>query len=524
MTLGSIQVRASLLVAIFLGCVSQGYAAPEKLSGNFELLSDLKSSMHFTTEASSSSPDTSLAQPLIVHGNVYQLGRVHVVLDTQKLFRGEVGERLLALQGVTTVRGKSRILTSAIVEPQQDGSYKLLLDFMDKGNVRYRVRGPFRLYRVRTRIVQENGKWIHTKLRRVRGSKYKTNPNLCGTSASAISSSESHNDVTTNSYNVVSMIIEGDSEYAARVGNVGTALTEMMNLVDTWYKRDLGVSFDVTIVSEVQSYSSQVTYVELNEPPYGYYPLHSEMREKRDPETREQFIHFLVTGKVPLQDSEGLAGVVPGLGTICESKEYSIGFTVHYQYDGDETFNIETTAHEVGHLFGAEHDDASTGGVAYIMNSGTKSVSSFVDEFSDQSKTQVAAHVESHSSCLTQGEGSGTGGGGDSGGGGDNIGGGGDSEEGELFVSVRKKKKKVLISAQYSNGSKGSFLPFDIECGDDEGNISEYVTSGTLNRKGKKAVRYSPRQVPPYCKAIVYDEFYENTLGESQVVRIGKRS
>lgn len=295
----------------------------------------------------------------------------------------------------------------------------------------------------------------------------------------------------------VTLIIEADSEWVNKAGSASSTLATMVNTMDGWYRRDLGVSFEATIVSEAQSYSSQVTMDNNYE-----FPLHNEMREHRPANSRTEYIHFLTTGKPTQPDVDSLAGVVPDLATICTSKANSIGFTIYWP--GDFTDTIVTTAHEIGHLFAAEHDDNSTGSVGYIMNSGTNYPDSYVNQFSDMSKSQVSSHLGSNSSCLTDtqcdvdsGSGGDTGGGGDTG-----------SDTGYSISVLYKNNWRTGITAKTvlvvtKNGRKAKREGVQFSCGD-------LADTFYTNRKGR--IKIGARYAESYgvggsenCQATISD-------------------
>ncbi len=495
------------------------------VSGNLERVDEL-----FAPDAEADGGDVNIIEsqldaPLVLQGRIKEVGRFRTVLRTQKLLKGIQQGNIVALQGRSYLRKKVEALTTATLVLNEDGGYRIVLDIVDEGKVRNKVKRAFRLVRLTLDLKIVDGEWKIVQKRLKRGFK---RPDFSGHCGAPLPSDVPENlDVYTDdtnvsaSYKVVSVIIEGDLQYQSAIGNVSSDLTSMMNFIDTIYKRDLGVAFDITVVSDAQNYTSKIEYDEFD---YTY-PMHDEMRSKRPASSRSQYIHYAVTGKTPEANSNGLAGVVPDLATICTSKENSIGFTIRYDYGGDETYNYETTAHEIGHLFAAEHDDNTTGATGYIMNSGTNDVDDYVSEFSSMSKTQVAAHTASNSSCLSTGEGNGGGsGGGEEGGGEEGTPKGGESE-GSVYVFTKRKKRpnRIVIKATYNeDGSKASFMPAEILCGYSTDDVTESYWSLTLNRKGRKVRRYKRRQVPTYCKVVVYNEDYSTVLGESEALKVGR--
>ncbi|MCB0310587.1 MAG: hypothetical protein KDD42_05100, partial [Bdellovibrionales bacterium] len=316
-------------------------------------------------------------------------------------------------------------------------------------------------------------------------------------------------------FKTVSMIIEGDTEYQSATGNIASAVATIMNGVDAWYKRDLGVAFDLTVESTAQSYSSKITLDSNSE-----FPLHKEMQQHRPASSRTQYIHYLMTAKPTQSDVNGLAGVVPDLGTICRDKSNSIGFTIHYADDNKE--NIITTAHEVGHLFGAEHDDAQTNGNAYIMHSGTVQANSYIDEFSSFSKTQVGNHLNSNPSCLGSGDGSVPPSDGNTNPGDGSNGGNGDGnldETGAIEFTAKIRRRKATIK-MFEDGAPCRRCQISVNCADSTtGSFDTVLREGNTNRRGRFKVRFQPFNDTPFCKAVG-----SNGAAESEVMQFGEKS
>lgn len=458
-----------------------------------------------------------LDEQLRISGRIRQLGRFTALFDTRKIFDFVgAGADKVYLQGEAFFQNDESALVTARLHLLKNGKYRVHLEFLDEGIGRYTLKRAFRIVQL-SFTTDRDGTVSATRLKR--GKKRAQRPGeSCGAPLPSVLSVQHFNEgpVVASTLKQVTMRIEGDNELQNKGKTLSSYLATMMNMVDTWYKRDLGVTLKSTIIGQAQNYNANTEY---NESDYTY-GLHNEMRQKQPASSRSEYIHYLVTGKQAVGNSDGLAGVVPDLGTICKNKGNSIGFTIHYS---DENFNYETTAHEVGHLFAAEHDDASTGGKGFLMNSGTKQVSSYISEFSGTSKSQVANHLQSHSNCLSTVDGGGDSGGGDSGGGdsgggGDNSGDDSDDEYDDdyddeyedeedsytLKFKNKKRRKKLITKVRDTNGRKVKTRPtVRVSCGYDGSSYPEVIKTKTANRRGVMRFKYVKSETPPYCKAQV---------------------
>jgi hypothetical protein len=93
-------------------------------------------------------------------------------------------------------------------------------------------------------------------------------------------------------------------------------------------------------------------------------------------------------GGAAYQFNDGIRGV------MCRYPNFSYSFTIRVDYSLDWI----TFAHEVGHLLGADHVDASQGCASTIM---TAAVSSSHTTFCPLSINQITNYVNSYGSCLT---------------------------------------------------------------------------------------------------------------------------
>lgn len=196
-----------------------------------------------------------------------------------------------------------------------------------------------------------------------------------------------------NVYKSFDLATEADYEWFARYGSASnTKIQAILNQVQTIYQNQLNLTFSVT--KQIAISRNGVRYPSSN-----VNTLLSSFREytqsKRHLGSADLF--HLFTGKDTfLLEKDGTSNAsVIGLAYLevtCLAPAYSYGLTE----DLDDSLNHVTTAHEIGHNFGAEHDAAGSimGTVLNLNNPPT--------QFSNNSKNVISSWVSEYGSCLAQ--------------------------------------------------------------------------------------------------------------------------
>jgi hypothetical protein len=102
-------------------------------------------------------------------------------------------------------------------------------------------------------------------------------------------------------------------------------------------------------------------------------------------------LYHLFSGKILDESIVGLSNV----GVVCTYQGFAYGLTQFLEFSGSDLSHL-VFAHEIGHNFGAKHDDAS--GVS-LMNSSLDPYHLPI-EFSAISKKQIEEHLSHYSGCL----------------------------------------------------------------------------------------------------------------------------
>ena len=191
------------------------------------------------------------------------------------------------------------------------------------------------------------------------------------------------------------VLIEGDQEFFNTVGqSAASELAQIASMTDVIYQRDLGIAFNPTVITSAATFQATFAYNQDYE--LDFFP---EMRSRRP--ALDQDVYLVITGKTPGDPSlNNVAGIADDIGAVCKTPSKSL--TVVRRLGDIIAATVYTTAHEVGHLAGAEHDDQLSGSptTGYIMNSGTGNPAQFLEQFSEYSKTQIGAYFTQYGSCL----------------------------------------------------------------------------------------------------------------------------
>ena len=437
-----------------------------------------------------------LDKPFLLRTRIPGLGAVNLRIINQRRFRvvGDGKTNLILLQGEATIRsrrGKIKVPLAASLHFSRKGKARIRFSLISLPSLSKVSKNSLRHLSYLLELNNSINQFEVLKTSKIRI--LQSPAGVCGTHAEG-GETIPYNFEKPESKNVLkqmSVIIEGDQELSNRVANLYNVLAYNMNWVDTVYKRDLQLTFDATIVSEPQNYSKAVEFDNDF-----LFPLHQEMRDKRNPLTRAQDIHYLVTGKPAQGSAQGLAGVVPDLGTVCISKQNSIGVTVFYDdwLDG----NASTTAHEIGHLLNAEHDDNSTGNIGFIMNSGTNFVDQYIEEFSEVSQFQVFNYVVQNGFCMKDVNGTPE---------------GGESNvlklklSRNIIVNPRNGRQRITLSlSAFARRKPVRSVEVQIACDNEKsGSFSNVFKTGATNRRGLLNLRLKPKNLPRFCRANTAD-------------------
>ena len=182
--------------------------------------------------------------------------------------------------------------------------------------------------------------------------------------------------------NLAEISTDTDVEFFQEYGASSNAeIAAIIDAVDTIYQRDLNI--DLSILQQNTFSSSS---------PYTATTSNAFLTSFRNYTNTNQHlgaadVFHCFSGKAPFSD--GPAGLAY-IGVVCFSPDYAYGISQDY----GRAVNTVLVAHEVGHNFGADHDNSSQG---FIMN---PVASGSYDEFSSLSKSVVAEHIANYGSCL----------------------------------------------------------------------------------------------------------------------------
>ncbi len=327
--------------------------------------------------------------PITVSGHINGAGRYQAKLSLQR--KASAHRSIVLLQGEGSFLGATRAGDTAVAAaftPRGD-THELRL-FLPSG--KKMRRKTTRVYEL-TANVAADGAVSNLHLRRSR--QRLADAMHCGSdmhSATVPTSGDVHASVL-KTFKVIDLQVEGDVEFFSKFADPVAELNTVINLADAFYRRDVSMTFSTTVVPTAQPYSSTIQFDSNYE-----LDTHKELRNKYP--NRSADLIYVFTGKVPSDPTlQNLAGMVPGLGNVCSQPSDALGMVIRYATTADDAI---TFAHEAGHNFNAEHDDSLTGNIGYIMNSGTNSPTSYVDQFSSYSISAINSYVAQNSSCLSE--------------------------------------------------------------------------------------------------------------------------
>ncbi len=182
----------------------------------------------------------------------------------------------------------------------------------------------------------------------------------------------------------LNMTIIADAEFASRVGgDVVSSVMSIVNIIDGIFDSQVNVSLAVEEVIVLSSNSPLVSTDALD--------LLNELQEYVDDNIVNPGIVHLFTGKEMDSNTVGIAY----LDAIC-SQSYGIGLSETYRSTG-----ALIAAHEIGHNFGAPHDNQSGSACSNTANSFL--MNPFIngsDEFSNCSLNRIEDTIANQGNCL----------------------------------------------------------------------------------------------------------------------------
>lgn len=188
-------------------------------------------------------------------------------------------------------------------------------------------------------------------------------------------------------YKQADIATEADYEYylahGSSASSANAAILAVLNSVSGIYESELGITLNVTYqhswTTSSDPYSATDPVSLLNQF-YQYW-------ENNYSAVRNYDLAHLWTGR----DLDGGVVGVAYLGTVCNSHRYGLS-----QFIGMSSYDIPLAAHEIGHNFGADHDNCDSG-QGYIMCPYLVQNS---NSFSAASKSDIGYYVNTFS-CLS---------------------------------------------------------------------------------------------------------------------------
>ncbi len=194
--------------------------------------------------------------------------------------------------------------------------------------------------------------------------------------------------------NTAQVATEADYEYVAASGDAAAAnatILDVLNQVDGIYSTELSVSLQV-IYQHAWSTADD---------PYSSTSASTMLGEFRDHWNANFYmtpfdLAHMWTGK----DMDGSTIGIAYLSVVCDARTYSYGISQRFTSSPGKYI---LTAHEIGHNFGAGHPDQTNPPHSECSNTIMNSSVGTGFSFCSYSRSEIASHVSSSSSCLTSG-------------------------------------------------------------------------------------------------------------------------
>jgi hypothetical protein len=194
--------------------------------------------------------------------------------------------------------------------------------------------------------------------------------------------------------NTAQVATEADYEYVTASGGAAAAnatILDVLNQVDGIYSTELSVSLQV-IYQHAWSTADD---------PYTSTSASTMLGEFRDHWNANFYttpfdLAHMWTGK----DMDGSTIGIAYLSVVCDARTYSYGISQRFTSSPGKYI---LTAHEIGHNFGATHPDQAVPPQTECSNTIMNSSVGTGFSFCSFSRSEIATHVASNSSCLTAG-------------------------------------------------------------------------------------------------------------------------
>ena len=204
---------------------------------------------------------------------------------------------------------------------------------------------------------------------------------LLAPGAAAVSKRGTATAISATGAKIVQLSLDGDAEWYRKFRSSSNAkISEYVNAAENIYEAQLGITFDIVRqnVSSTKSFGTTLALPLLNA--YQAYTTASSYFSSAD-------AHHLFTGT---ELADNVLGV-SWLHSICVAPTYAFLLS----RASTDAFVPITFAHELGHSFGAAHDESATDSImSPVLNNPPP------QRFSTASRVEIAAFISTYGSCL----------------------------------------------------------------------------------------------------------------------------